>query len=340
MAKKTQLRNSKSAEIETIIIGGVPISPGRSAKHIAQVLRINGVTINDLHSNSKQIERVFGRPFYVQLLAKLYGSRLQTSIVQKPQKSVLKTKSDNTANTDTLPRYTCQWYTVQSKKVASSKIVLTIFHNGVKCEQIIPIKLDIVPDKISCVLVGDEVTIDEYWWYKTFKLFEVGSEYVFKVIRSRPHLGGHEYVLTDRFGREQLLVSGKKFEDGDSIVCQIRAFQRKYKHLNSLALMKPRVYKTQKVNKDSKPKAYLTPATSYLNGKRPEAWFREVDGLGKHTATSPFKCSCCGRSFSARQGCKIEFREIYFCKACADQIFKKSDNGYLRIVYTPMGNKR
>ena len=340
MAKKTQLRNSKSAEIETIFICGVPISPGRSSKHIAQVLRINGVTINDLHSNSKQIERVFGRPFYVQLLAKLYGSAQQTSLVHRTQKSVIKPKSDNAAKQDALPRYSCQWFTVQSSKVTSSKMVLTILHNEVNYEQIIPTKLYVVPNKISCVLIGDEITIDEYWWYKTFRLFEVESEYVFKVIRSRSHQGGREYVLADRFGQEQLLVTGKKFENGDSIICQIRAFQRKYKHLNSLALMNPRLYKAQKVKKASKPKAYLIPVSSYPNGKRPEAWFREVDGLGKHTATSPFRCSCCGRSFSARQGCKIEFRDIYFCKACADQIFKKSDNGYVHIVYTPMGNKR
>ena len=146
MANKTQLRNSKSAEIETVFICGVPISPGRSAKHIAQVLRINGVTINDLHSNSKQIERVFGRPFYVQLLAKLYGSAQQTSFIHRTQKSVVKPKSDNATKQNALPRYSCQWFTVQYSKVTSSKMVLTILHNGVNYEQIIPTKLDVVPD--------------------------------------------------------------------------------------------------------------------------------------------------------------------------------------------------
>ena len=83
-----------------------------------------------------------------------------------------------------------------------------------------------------------------------------------------------------------------------------------------------------------------TPAPELANNNGPEAWFREVEGLGKHTATGPFRCSCCNRNFQARQGCKIEFRDIYFCKACADQIFKHSDKGYLHTVYTPMGNRR
>ena len=133
--------------------------------------------------------------------------------------------------------------------------------------------------------------------------------------------------------KKQFLLSQKN-------ACLLEQFQRTKKHLNTLLLIDARLYESAPVKPAPKPRLHTTPASYYPKGKRPEAWLREVEGLGKHTATSAFKCSCCGRNFSARQGCKIEFRDVYFCKACADQIFKKSDKGYLRIVYTPMGNKR
>ena len=329
MAKTIISPTSNSNEVETVYICGIPVGSKKSAKNIAKILRLNGVTINDLNANSKQIERTFGRPFYVQLLAKLYGTAPHTSCVHKA--------SRNSGNN---PQYTCGWFQVQSSKVSSSRSELSLLHSGVKYEQVLPTKLKTVPEKISCVMIGDDIFIDEYWWYKNAKLYEIGSNYIFKVIRSKPYGKSREYILEDRLGHEQSVVSSQKFEDGDSVVCQIRGFSKKYKHLNSLLLTDPRLFEDPKVKEVRKSREYMTPATHYPNGKRPEAWYREVEGLGKHTATSPFKCSCCGRSFYARQGCKIEFREIYFCKACADQIFKKSDNGYLRIVYTPMGNKR
>ena len=329
MAKTTVAPIANSSDVDMVYICGIPVNSKKSAKNIAKILRLNGITITDLNANSKQIERAFGRPFYVQLLAKLYSTAPHISYIHKPVKS-----SDNN------PQYTCGWFNVESCKVSSSKSVLSLLHSGIKYEQIIPTKLKTVPEKISCVMVGEEIFIDEYWWYKNAKLYEVGSSYVFKVIRSKSYAKSREYILEDKLGHEQSIVTAQNFEDGDSIICQVRGFSKKYKHLNSLQLINPRLYEEPKTKESRKPREYLTPATQYLNGKRPEAWLREVEGLGKHTASCAFKCSCCGRNFSARQGCKIEFRDIYFCKACADQIFKKSDKGYLRIVYTPMGNKR
>lgn len=329
MDKTTTSTFSNPSDVDTVLICGVAVNSKKSAKNIAKILRLNGVTINDLNANSKQIERTFGRPFYVQLLAKLYGTAPHTSYVHKAAKN-----SENT------PRYTCGWFTVESSKVDSSMSVLSLLHSGIKYEQILPTKLKSVPEKISCVMIDGEIFIDEYWWYKNAKLYEVGSSYVFKVIRSKPYGNIREYILEDKLGHEQSIVTGQNFEDGDSVICQVRGFSKKYKHLNSLQLMNARLYENPKYKEARKPRECSIPATHYLNGKTPEVWFREVEGLGKHTATSAFKCSCCGRSFSARQGCKIEFRDIYFCKACTDQVFKKSDKGYVRIVYTPMGNKR
>ena len=174
------------------------------------------------------------------------------------------------------------------------------------------------------------------------------SEYIFRVRRSSKYGKSTEYVLSDKLGHEQMVISRAEFNEGDKIICKVGGFRKKQRHKNTLVLTDARLYESASVkpnqSKSAKPtpkkREYATPAPYYPNDKQPEAWFREVEGLGKHTATCAFKCSCCGRNFSTRQGCKIEFRDIYFCKACADQIFKHEKRGYIQIVYTPMGNKR
>lgn len=207
-------------------------------------------------------------------------------------------------------------------------------------EFLISTKVTNFPSRVSLVSFNEQLIVDEYWLYKQCKLYELQSEYIFRVKSSRKYGKGRLYVLSDKLGHEQTVTSQIHFNDGDKIICKVRGFQRTNKHQNALLLIDARLYEDAPIKRAPKPRLHTTPASYYPKGKQPEAWFREVEGLGKHTATSAFKCSCCGRSFSARQGCKIEFRDIYFCKACADQIFKKSDKGYLRIVYTPMGNKR
>ena len=87
MAKIITSNESNSSVVDTVRICGVAVNSKKSAKNIAKILRINGVTLNDLHSNSKQIERAFGRPFYVQLLAKLYDGAPISSYIRLAEKA-------------------------------------------------------------------------------------------------------------------------------------------------------------------------------------------------------------------------------------------------------------
>lgn len=222
----------------------------------------------------------------------------------------------------------------------SSSTKFRVVDKAKEYDFMISTKVENFPSRVSFVRFKDQFIVDEYWLYKHCKLYELNSEYIFRVKSSQKHGKARLYVLRDKLAHEQSVVSHATFNDGDTIICTVRGFQRTKKHLNSLLLMNARLHEGAHIKSQSKARTYTTPAPYYPNGKQPEAWLREVEGLGKHTATSAFKCSCCGRNFSARQGCKIEFRDIYFCKACADQIFKHSEKGYVHIVYTPMGNKR
>lgn len=237
---------------------------------------------------------------------------------------------------------TFEFITLPAKIIysTSSSTKISVIDNGQEFQFLISTKVTNFPNSVHLIRCNGKLILDEYWLYKHCKLYEVGSEYIFRVIRSNEFKKSWEYILSDKLGHEQKVVSHTKFNNGDKIICKVRGFTKIYKHKNTLLLMDARLYENQPVKPSPKTREYSTPATYYPNGKHPEAWLREVDGLGKHTATCAFRCSCCGRNFSARQGCKIEFRDIYFCKACADQIFKHEKRGYVQIVYTPMGNKR
>ena len=202
----------------------------------------------------------------------------------------------------------------------------------------VPVKLDKVPSVMHCVVLGNDVKIDEFQLYKQHNVFGKSKNYQFRVTACRREASKYLCTVVDRCYNTQEVISPVEFSVGDHIVCRVDGLREQSDHSKALLLSSPRLYK------HAAPIVHKPVQSSddvyYPNNKRPEAWFREVEGLGKHTATGPFRCSCCNRNFSARQGCKIEFRDIYFCKACADQIFKHSNKGYLRIVYTPMGNGR
>ena len=237
---------------------------------------------------------------------------------------------------------TFEFITLPCKIIYSTSLStkISVTDNGQEFQFLISTKVTNFPNHVSLIRHNGKLILDEFWLYKHCKLYKVDSEYIFKVIKSNKFTKSWEYILSDKLGHEQKVVSRTKFNNGDKIICKVRGFTKIYKHKNTLLLMDARLHETPPIKPSPKIPEYSTPATYYPNGKHPEAWFREVDGLGKHTATSAFRCSCCGRNFSARQGCKIEFRDIYFCKACADQIFKHEKRGYVQIVYTPMGNKR
>lgn len=325
---------------DEIMIKGYAINKNLDNASLIKLLLMIFDSVRELETYTKQLKPFIGRARFGLIRGTLY-----TKLYKKASVSLLKTKPKLMTTPKPVVNkvkevITYQSYEVVDKSVTSSGTMVTVINGDKRTQLLIPSQLKVVPSRVSCVGFKDKLIIDEYWLYKQCELFKKGSDYLFKVKSCKKQTNGYRLLLTDRFGHEQELVSQFKACEKDQIICEIMDYRKPKKHLMCLVLTNPRMHKIAISERSKSKKSAVTPASYYPNGKGPEAWYREVRHLDHHTATNPFKCSCCGRNFSSRQGCKVELRDFYFCKACADQIFKKSDKGYLRIVYTPMGNKR
>lgn len=325
---------------DKITIKGCTINKNLDNASLVKLLLMLFDSVRELEVYTKQL-----RPFIGKARFGLIRGTLYTKLYKKASENVLKSKpkllmASKPSENKTKEVITYQSYEVIEKSVTSSGTIVTVINGDKRTQLLIPSQLKLVPSKVLCVGFNDKLIIDEYWLYKQCELFKKGSDYIFEVKSCKKQVNGYRLLLKDRFGHEQELVSQFKACENDQIVCEIMDYRKPKKHLMCLVLTKPRMHKIAISEKRKSTKSTMKPAHYYPNGKGPDVWYREVRHLDHHTATNPFKCSCCGGNFSARQGCKVELRDIYFCKSCADHIFKKSDKGYLRIVYTPMGNKR
>ena len=146
-------------------------------------------------------------------------------------------------------------------------------------------------------------------------------------------------TVEDQYGIKHPVDLPPRFKEGDEISCVVRGFYAKINDKNE-AIVNLRLDSPRKLPAKMTMASFV-PEEPIQYIKPPEAWAKEVDGLGKHICGKPFTCSCCGRSFPARKGYRIDFREIYFCMDCKREVFRPSGNGWRgRIISTPMGNKR
>lgn len=168
--------------------------------------------------------------------------------------------------------------------------------------------------------------------------FKQGARYAF-IITKKMGLSENS-VVKDQYGDEHPIILPRRYEVDDKISCIVRGYQIKVSKNGQVAKSNLILDMPQKIpDRISLDSFCPIPPRHYK--KSPSKWASEVEGLGKHICGKPFTCSCCGQSFPARKGYRIDLKEIYFCMDCKREIFPPSGRGWRgRIISTPMGNKR
>ena len=159
-----------------------------------------------------------------------------------------------------------------------------------------------------------------------------GERYTFTATGEKDALGGQ--ILRGELGGLHLLEkSTSQYEYGDKVRCTVRGFSS-FEH-DSLMGQYALLSEPRKLTVDSITVRYAG------RSKSPSQWASEVQGLGKHKCGKPFKCSCCGQQFPMNAGYRVDLKDIYFCNACAREIYEPGKRGNSHFfISTPMGNKR
>lgn len=179
------------------------------------------------------------------------------------------------------------------------------------------------------------VYFNEYKFYQDNELFVKGQRYDFKVVSCREGvLWDYVIKLLDKYGREQETRWHRRFPKGRTLSCKVMGLTLRNKGSMSLDLDDLKLYaqEPEEAFDEKNPPMY--------HGKRPEQWVGEVQGKPKHLYGASFTCSCCHRPFGSKQGYKLDFEDLVFCKYCSKVIFKKEPQKQPRVIYTPMGNKK
>lgn len=159
----------------------------------------------------------------------------------------------------------------------------------------------------------------------------------------------HGYqIMKDLKGNRHLLTGTMtRYEEGVRVKCTVIGYGKKPVGTITgryLVLASPRkaTSNTRDSEKNSKPIiTYGNSSMSYDMRMRYEKWSRNVMGLDRHKCGVAFVCNCCGKSFSPRQGYRVDGRDLFFCNSCAKHIFEPAKRGNsLFYISTPMGNKR
>lgn len=161
------------------------------------------------------------------------------------------------------------------------------------------------------------------------RYYKVGSRYPFTVTSMNDYQG-HQ-IVRDNYGYQHPMPQSSSYTVGDEIRCTVAGYssdRNRFTQQYYLLLEAPRV--SRKMEDDD---------VEYV--KRPEKWTGEVESLGKHKCGKSFTCSCCGGDFGPNQGYRVDFKEIYFCNACARKVYQPKTRGNHHVfIPTPMGNKR
>ena len=162
--------------------------------------------------------------------------------------------------------------------------------------------------------------------------YSKGERYTFTATGEKDALGGQ--ILRGELGGLHLLQkSSVQYEYGDKVRCTVKGFSS-YEH-DSLKGQYALLSEARKITVESITVRYSA------SSKTPSQWAREVQGLGKHKCGKAFKCSCCGQQFPMNAGYRVDLKDIYFCNACAREIYEPGKRGNSHFfISTPMGNKR
>lgn len=197
-------------------------------------------------------------------------------------------------------------------------------------------------DYIRCRYLNHHLTIVETWVIR--KQYQQGSKYEFTIVEKKKTKHAFRYTLRDAFGYTMETVDSIDMPVGAIVTCVVKGYNMNagVNHHLKLRAVEYRQRRTRSNVGSTASKSSVTGESpqTYPYGKRPQQWFHEVEGYGKHIYGNAGVCSCCGREFGPRKGWRVELKNIYFCQSCKEQIYEPSGRGWLNIVYTPMGNKR
>jgi len=162
--------------------------------------------------------------------------------------------------------------------------------------------------------------------------FLIDAEYVF-IVTDRWFSDNQQRVVVDEYGNEHPANLTSRYRGGDKVVCRVLGYNSStVDNGNNAAYLKLSQPRSIEIIPEGAPRHFVV---------SPEAWNREVDGLGKHKCGKPFTCSCCGRYFPANHGFRVDGKDIYFCNYCKKLVYMRSGRGWSGVVIsTPMGNKR
>lgn len=167
--------------------------------------------------------------------------------------------------------------------------------------------------------------------------FKENTRYAF-IVKEKQH-GTRWGRVVDQYGMEHPVNMSSRYDVDDYITCNVFGYYAKVKEPN-LVVVNLKLDAPRKLSSKLTPDEYVPEEAPHFI-KSPDKWYGEVIDLGKHKCGKPFTCSCCGKDFSANQGVRVDFKEIYFCNTCKRLIYEPSGRGWAgRIISTPMGNKR
>ena len=169
--------------------------------------------------------------------------------------------------------------------------------------------------------------------------YQKGGRYAFIITKKK--FSPENSTVKDKYGEKHLVVLPNRFMEGDRISCVVRDYTVRMNHKNGTVARSVLTLELPRKLPDKTEIDYYepVPAKHYLIS--PSKIADKVEGYGKHICGKPFVCTCCGGSFPARKGYRIELKEIYLCMDCKREVFQPSGKGWRgRIISTPMGNKR
>lgn len=164
--------------------------------------------------------------------------------------------------------------------------------------------------------------------------YKKGERYTFIATDERDAYGYQ--IMKDEFGKRHLLTgTSSRYENGIKVRCTVIGFGKK-----PVASITTKYLVLSDPRKETERKVQSTP--TYSSSTPPLVrGFSDVQGLGRHKCGKPFTCSCCGKSFPANAGWRVDLRDVYFCNSCARKVYIAEGRGNGRfIISTPMGNKR
>ncbi len=165
--------------------------------------------------------------------------------------------------------------------------------------------------------------------------YQKRERYTFIATDERDAYGNQ--IMKDESGRKHLLTgTDMRYENGIKVRCTVIGFGKKPVAsitTRYMVLSEPRKISERRITPDI--------SNSFSHNPPIVHGFSDVQGLGRHKSGRPFICNCCGKSFPAGAGWRVDLRDIYFCNSCAKRIYVGEGRGNRHfIISTPMGNKR